>query len=183
MVSLVLSGPSPVRLRRQRVATRPGTVLRTKAGKVRSVSSSSSSSSSSSEINVLAEAAAASCEIDTRERQRARSTAIRRENLMNVKEALRGGVFEKDAGETEFLQAVDESLSSLAPLLVENDSYIDILKRLLEPERTISFRVPWTDDKGEAKCMLFHIRIISFFLNLFLLFLLLLLLLLFIIRT
>ncbi len=55
--------------------------------------------------------------------------------------------------ETEFLQAADEVLSSLGLILDKKPKYesAGILERLVEPERTILFRVPWVNDKGEIK--------------------------------
>ncbi|XP_039121749.1 NADP-specific glutamate dehydrogenase isoform X2 [Dioscorea cayenensis subsp. rotundata] len=59
-------------------------------------------------------------------------------------------VLKKDPHEFEFIQSVQEVVHSLEPVLVKNSQYIHILERLLEPERTIIFRVPWVDDKGET---------------------------------
>lgn len=59
-------------------------------------------------------------------------------------------VLRKDPHEFEFIQSVQEVVHSLEPVLVKNSQYIHILERLLEPERTIIFRVPWVDDKGET---------------------------------
>jgi len=52
--------------------------------------------------------------------------------------------------ETEFLQAVHEVLACISPVLLVNPRYekLCILERLVEPERTVSFRVPWTDDRN-----------------------------------
>ncbi|MEF9989384.1 MAG: NADP-specific glutamate dehydrogenase [Christensenellaceae bacterium] len=59
-------------------------------------------------------------------------------------------VKEKNQGEIEFIQAVSEVLPSLEPVLAKNPKYEQngILERLVEPERTIIFRVPWVDDRG-----------------------------------
>ena len=56
----------------------------------------------------------------------------------------------KDPNQPEFLQAVTEVLSTLAPVVDRNKEYEKnaILERLVEPERVITFRVPWVDDKG-----------------------------------
>jgi glutamate dehydrogenase (NADP+) len=56
----------------------------------------------------------------------------------------------KNADQPEFLQAVEEVLTTLAPVIDANPAYQSqaILERLVEPERTIMFRVPWVDDKG-----------------------------------
>ncbi|MCX7027074.1 MAG: NADP-specific glutamate dehydrogenase [Spirochaetes bacterium] len=55
--------------------------------------------------------------------------------------------------ESEFLQAADEVLESIAPLIEAEPKYKaqKILERLVEPERTILFRVPWIDDQGEYR--------------------------------
>lgn len=60
---------------------------------------------------------------------------------------------EKYAYEPVFLQAVQEVLQSLQPVLDKNPRYEEyrILERLVEPERIISFRVQWVDDKGEVQ--------------------------------
>ena len=52
--------------------------------------------------------------------------------------------------ETLFIQAATEILNSLAPVMDKEPKYKKnaILERLVEPERTIGFRVPWVDDKG-----------------------------------
>ncbi|MCL6602066.1 MAG: NADP-specific glutamate dehydrogenase [Paenibacillus sp.] len=55
--------------------------------------------------------------------------------------------------EPEFHQAVKEILTSLLPVLEAEPKYQDqaILERLVEPERMITFRVPWTDDQGKVR--------------------------------
>ncbi len=62
-------------------------------------------------------------------------------------------VVTKNPGEKEFHQAVKEVLETLTPILDKHPEYIKakILDRLVEPERSISFRVPWQDDKGEYR--------------------------------
>ena len=57
----------------------------------------------------------------------------------------------KNAHEPEFLQAVQEVISTIEPVLSANKKYEDncILERSVEPERTIIFRVPWQDDAGK----------------------------------
>ena len=59
----------------------------------------------------------------------------------------------KNPGENEFHQAVQEVAESLIPFIEENPKYkhAKILERIAEPERTIIFRVPWLDDKGEVQ--------------------------------
>ena len=61
-------------------------------------------------------------------------------------------VREKYSSEPEFVQTVEEVLSSLSPVIDAHPEYVkaDLLNRMTEPERMISFRVVWTDDKGEV---------------------------------
>ena len=59
----------------------------------------------------------------------------------------------KNANEPEFIQAVEEVAESLTDFLNDNPVYLEqkILERLVEPERTIIFRVPWTNDTGQIQ--------------------------------
>jgi glutamate dehydrogenase (NADP+) len=59
----------------------------------------------------------------------------------------------KNPNEPEFHQAVEEVLESLEPVIERHPEYrkAKILTRMLEPERVIQFRVPWTDDQGEIQ--------------------------------
>ena len=59
----------------------------------------------------------------------------------------------QNPGEVEFLQAVREVVESLADFLDAHPKYIEhkVLERMVEPERSISFRVPWVDDNGEIQ--------------------------------
>ena len=56
----------------------------------------------------------------------------------------------KNANEPEFIQAAEEVLLTLDPVLKANPQYEQnaILERIVEPERVVIFRVPWVDDKG-----------------------------------
>ena len=56
----------------------------------------------------------------------------------------------RDPQEKEFLNTATEVLEKIVPVLEEHPEYKDakILERMVEPERVISFRVPWQDDKG-----------------------------------
>jgi glutamate dehydrogenase (NADP+) len=56
---------------------------------------------------------------------------------------------QRDPHEKEFIQACEEVLTSLVPAIEKNPKYATILPLLVEPERTIIFRVPWVNDKGE----------------------------------
>ena len=55
--------------------------------------------------------------------------------------------------EPEFLQAVTEVAEVIIPFIEENKEYqgIKLLERMVEPERVLMFRVPWTDDRGEIQ--------------------------------
>ncbi|MDD5792232.1 MAG: NADP-specific glutamate dehydrogenase [Erysipelotrichaceae bacterium] len=64
---------------------------------------------------------------------------------------LKAKVAQKDPNEKEFIQAVDEVLDSLKPCLLKNPEYLSVLERLVEPERTVIFRVPWVDDNGKVQ--------------------------------
>ena len=59
----------------------------------------------------------------------------------------------RNKGDEEFHQAVEEVLHSLEPVLVKKPEYIKerVLDRLVEPERQIIFRVPWVDDEGNVQ--------------------------------
>ena len=59
---------------------------------------------------------------------------------------------EKNAHEAEFLQTAEEVLSSLGPVVDAHPEYekVALLERMVEPERTIEFRVPWVDDNGQT---------------------------------
>jgi glutamate dehydrogenase (NADP+) len=60
-------------------------------------------------------------------------------------------VARRNGNEPEFLQAVKEVLETLEPVVVRHAKYRNncILERIVEPERQIMFRVPWTDDAGK----------------------------------
>lgn len=68
-------------------------------------------------------------------------------------EKFMASIVAKNAGESEFHQAVQEVAESLIPFIEENPKYkhAKILERIAEPERVILFRVPWIDDKGEVQ--------------------------------
>jgi len=62
-------------------------------------------------------------------------------------------VKERNGNEPEFLQAVEEVAETVLPYIVQNDIYYgkNILLRMVEPERAITFRVCWVDDSGEIQ--------------------------------
>ena len=59
-------------------------------------------------------------------------------------------VRKKHSHEPEFVQTVEEVLSSLEPVIARHPEYerVDLLNRLVEPERMFTFRVTWEDDRG-----------------------------------
>ena len=75
--------------------------------------------------------------------------AIQNEYLKKVFEQVQ----KRDANEPEFLQAVEEVLESLEPVVEKHPEYeaAGLLERIVEPERVISFRVPWVDDNGKTQ--------------------------------
>lgn len=62
-------------------------------------------------------------------------------------------VKKRDANEPEFLQTVEEVLSSLEVVVDKHPEYqkLALLERMVEPERVIEFRVTWVDDAGQAQ--------------------------------
>ena len=60
----------------------------------------------------------------------------------------------KNASEPEFLQACEEVLESLRPVIDANEALYRreaLLERLVEPDRQFKFRIPWVDDKGQVQ--------------------------------
>ena len=62
-------------------------------------------------------------------------------------------VQQRDPNQTEFAQAVREVMTTLWPFLEENPRYrqMNLLERLVEPERAIQFRVVWVDDRNQVQ--------------------------------
>jgi glutamate dehydrogenase (NADP+) len=62
-------------------------------------------------------------------------------------------VIERNPHETEFHQSVQDVFQSLIPILAKKPEYMEkgILEQLVEPERVITFRVPWVDDQGTVQ--------------------------------
>jgi len=75
--------------------------------------------------------------------------AINNEYLKSVY----AGLCQRNPGEKEFLQAVEEVLTSLEPIVERRPDIVKhkIIDRIVEPERTIIFRVSWTDDQGNIQ--------------------------------
>ena len=81
----------------------------------------------------------------------------KKENDMTSAKEYIQSVFEtvkaRNGHEAEFLQAVEEFFSTLEPVFEKHPEYIEenILARITEPERVISFRVPWVDREGNIQ--------------------------------
>ena len=73
--------------------------------------------------------------------------------MSNYIESVLAKTKEKNANEKEFLQAVSEVLETLKPVVERDENYekTALLERLVEPERIITFRVPWVDDNGKVQ--------------------------------
>ena len=69
---------------------------------------------------------------------------------MNYIDRVMQTVIDRNPGEAEFHQAAREVLTSLAPVVERHPEYEKnaLLERIIEPERMITFRVPWVDDNG-----------------------------------
>ena len=75
--------------------------------------------------------------------------SIKNAYLLSVLDDLK----KKSAHEPEFLQAVEEVLESLEPVVEADPRYEqqNIIGRIVEPERVVMFRVPWVDDSGKVQ--------------------------------
>lgn len=84
------------------------------------------------------------------------STAIAEQNHIAAKayvQSVYETVIQRNPHENEFHQAVKEILDSLVPVFAKHPKYAEhgILERIVEPERMVSFRVPWVDDQGKVQ--------------------------------
>ena len=73
---------------------------------------------------------------------------------MNYVDEVLAKVKEKYAAEPEFLQAVEEVLETIRPVVDANEDLYRreaILERITHPDRAVIFRVPWVDDKGQVQ--------------------------------
>ena len=76
---------------------------------------------------------------------------------MAIENAYLKGVYEhtveKNPNEPEFLQAVKEVLETIQPLIEKRPDFVDagVVERIIEPERTIIFRVSWVDDNNKVQ--------------------------------
>ena len=75
--------------------------------------------------------------------------SIKNQYLLSVLDGLKA----RNAHEPEFLQAVEEVLESLVPVVDADPRYEqqNIIGRMVEPERVVMFRVPWVDDQGKVQ--------------------------------
>ena len=75
--------------------------------------------------------------------------AIKNEYLKKVYE----GVVKRDPDQAEFHQTVMEVFESIEPVIEKRPDIVKagIVERMVEPERTVIFRVPWVDDQGEVQ--------------------------------
>ena len=73
------------------------------------------------------------------------------EKILSLIESNNEEVKQAHGNEPEFVQTVEEVLSSVSPIMDAHPEYekVDLLKRMVEPERMFTFRVCWMDDKGE----------------------------------
>jgi glutamate dehydrogenase (NADP+) len=76
-------------------------------------------------------------------------TQAAKEYINNVFETVK----KRNPHEVEFHQAVKEIFDSLVPIFAKQPKYMEhnILERMVEPERVLSFRVPWVDDQGKVQ--------------------------------
>lgn len=75
------------------------------------------------------------------------------ENTTMTLDEFMGGVLRRNPGETEFHQAVKEVAASIFDYIADKPKYhkYQILRRIVEPDRVISFRVCWEDDSGHIR--------------------------------
>jgi glutamate dehydrogenase (NADP+) len=71
---------------------------------------------------------------------------------MNV-DKIMNNLEKKHSGEVEYLQAVREVLESIEEVYNENPQFesANIIERIIEPDRVLTFKVPWVDDEGNVK--------------------------------
>ena len=63
------------------------------------------------------------------------------------------GLKQRNANESEFLQAATEILESISPVFDKHPEYekAGLLERFVDPERVVLFRIPWVDDQGKVQ--------------------------------
>jgi glutamate dehydrogenase (NADP+) len=72
---------------------------------------------------------------------------------MSVLQEVIASIKEKENGQVEFIQAANEVLHSLEPIVDKHPEFLKakIYQRIVIPDRTIMFRIPWVDDAGEVQ--------------------------------
>ena len=75
--------------------------------------------------------------------------ALKNQYLIDLLETVK----KRNAGEPEFIQAVTEVFTSLEPVVERRPDLVEagVFERIVEPERQITFRVPWVDDNGKVQ--------------------------------
>ncbi len=75
--------------------------------------------------------------------------ALKNQYLIDLLETVK----KRNAGEPEFIQAVTEVFTSLEPVVEKRPDLVEagVFERIVEPERQITFRVPWVDDNGKVQ--------------------------------
>lgn len=68
-------------------------------------------------------------------------------------EQVRAELVQRDPHQPEFIEAVDNFLKTITPVLEKHPEYVDanLIGRMVEPERVVQFRVPWVDDAGHVR--------------------------------
>ena len=81
------------------------------------------------------------------------NTNLMSTNYQEKIDAFMADIIAKDAHEPVFIQAVQEVAEAIIPFMENNPKYNStrLLERIVEPERTIIFRVPWLDDEGNTQ--------------------------------
>ncbi|MDF2556751.1 MAG: glutamate dehydrogenase [Bacillales bacterium] len=81
------------------------------------------------------------------------SSAVSNEKATQYVQEVYETVVKRNLHESEFHQAVKEILECLTPVFAKQPKYMEagILERIVEPERMITFRVPWVDDQGKTQ--------------------------------
>jgi len=74
---------------------------------------------------------------------------MKNQYLLDVLESVK----KRNPGEPEFIQTVTEVFESIEPVIEQRPDLIKagVVDRMVEPERTIMFRVPWVDDNGNVQ--------------------------------
>ena len=79
-------------------------------------------------------------------------TFLKSKDMLNI-DSFMSALEARHPGEAEYLQAVKEVLISIKDVYDQHPEFerASLIERLVEPERIITFRVPWVDDKGKVQ--------------------------------